>query len=50
MKSYKLHACMEGDTLMTKEFYEGQWIENKMTLDVEGPIRFPDDKEGKPDN
>ena len=46
MKNYKIHACFKHSTLHTKEWFEGEIVENKMTLDVEGPMRFPDDKQG----
>ena len=46
MKNYKIHACFKDSTFHTKEWCGGEIFENKMTLDVEGPVRYPDDKEG----
>jgi len=34
------------ETFGTKEWMNGQAISNSMKLDVETPIRYPDDKEG----
>ena len=46
-KSYKMKVTFKDDILTTKEWFDGQWICNSMKMDVEGPIRYPDDKEGK---
>jgi hypothetical protein len=46
MKNYKMHVCYKDSTLNTKEWFDGHLIDNSMTLDVEGPIRYPDDAEG----
>ena len=29
-----------------REWFDGHLVSNTMTLDVEGPIRYPDDAEG----
>ena len=46
MKHYKMHVCFKDSTLHTKEWFDGHLVSNTMTLDVEGPIRYPDDAEG----
>jgi len=47
MKNYKLHTCLKNSTFHMKEWFEGQVYANTLTLDKEGPIRYPDDKEGE---
>lgn len=47
MKQYKMRTCLKGSTFYTKEWFDGQLFCNALTLDVEGPLRYPDDKEGE---
>ncbi len=46
LKHYKMHVSKKGDQFCTKEWFDGHLIANSFTLDVEGPVRYPDDKEG----
>ena len=46
LKSYKIEVSFLNETFGTKEWMNGQAISNSMKLDVETPIRYPDDKEG----
>lgn len=46
LKNYKMHVWNKGYQFCTKEWFDGHLIANSFTLDVEGPVRYPDDKEG----
>ena len=50
LKSYKIEVSFLNETFGTKEWMNGQAISNSMKLDVETPIRYPDDKEGHKSN
>ena len=47
LQSYKVHFCRAGDKFTLVEiFATAGKVVNELVLGVEGPFRYPDDKEG----
>jgi hypothetical protein len=45
---HRVEVINEEDTITTKEFFgEGKMMSNTLTLLIEAPFHYPDDKEGK---
>ena len=46
LKSYKVHVCEDNESICIIEVCDDKKISNFLRMNVEAPIRYPDDDEG----